>query len=165
LWDEVYMQARLLDQGSAMSDEWVVTFVDMQGSTAIKYEVATSVVQDMITRLYRVIYRAAQRKQIRKFTGDGAMVAYVIDPDEPSKAPLQALQDASKIIQHTDRFNYVGDCPPVTSELGLHRGSVGGSWKGRMISSAGGSILPHGSVRKQPRMPCWSITKPSRGQG
>lgn len=105
-----------------MSKEWVVMFVDMQGSTEIKYRTTENEVGKIISRLYRVIHQVAEYNNLLKFTGDGAMIGYAIDPDESHKAPLQALRDAVKIIKNIDKLNYLFDVPPIHIRVGIASG-------------------------------------------
>ncbi len=105
-----------------MSDQWVVMFVDMQGSTEIKYRTDEREVSKIISRLYRVIHQVAEHSNMLKFTGDGAMIGYAIDPDQPSRQPLRALRDAVKIIQTIDRLNYRFDGPPIHIRVGITSG-------------------------------------------
>lgn len=103
-----------------MSNDWVVMFVDMQGSTAMKYQQNEDVIHTVITRLYDVICTATKQRQRIKFTGDGAMIAY--SALERRDTSIRALRDAAAIVQNIDRLNYRFDCPVIHIRVGIASG-------------------------------------------
>ncbi len=54
----------------------VIMFVDMVGSTELKYREGTTTVSVLIQKLFQMVHRLAPKGLLVKFTGDGAMVVF-----------------------------------------------------------------------------------------
>ncbi|HXH90707.1 MAG TPA: radical SAM protein, partial [Thermoanaerobaculia bacterium] len=100
-----------------------VMFIDMVRSTALKYK--DEDFHESVIRLYGVVQTVIPSNRFLKFTGDGAMVAYSVDPDRPERAPLRAISNASKIIRNIDHLNYRFDTLfPIHVRVGIATGDT-----------------------------------------
>ena len=98
------------------SHEYVIMFVDMQGSTDFKYREKEDVVNFVINRLVESIWQQAFNAPVFKFTGDGAMIGYHVDNPDDHAVYADTLEKAIRIIQQADqdnlRFGALADPPP-----------------------------------------------------
>jgi class 3 adenylate cyclase len=79
----------------------VIMFVDMVGSTELKYREGATVASVLIQKLYQMVHRLARTSLLVKFTGDGAMVVFRGD----QQGCRDALECARAIIVGVDDFN------------------------------------------------------------
>lgn len=77
-------------------------FVDMVGSTELKYREGAGVASLLIQKLYQMVHRIARNSLLVKFTGDGAMVVFRGDQD----GCRDALQSARAIVIGVDDYNF-----------------------------------------------------------
>jgi class 3 adenylate cyclase/organic radical activating enzyme len=106
-----------------MTADWTVMFIDMVSSTALKYK--DEDFHKSVIRLYGIIQSVVLADRFLKFTGDGAMVAYNVDPDRPEQAPLRAIRNAARIIRNIDHLNYRFDTPfPIHIRVGIATGNT-----------------------------------------
>ena len=123
--DEERLSPKPLDER-----EWIVMFVDIEGSTRLKYQQLSQNkwhFRDIVMGLMEVVQDAAQARAT-KFTGDGAMVVF---PSNNRKGCVEAIEAAEKIIQGVDRtnFNFAG-APHIHIRIGIATGvcaKVGGT--------------------------------------
>jgi MoaA/NifB/PqqE/SkfB family radical SAM enzyme/class 3 adenylate cyclase len=104
------------------NDEWVIMFVDMVGSTELKYRVDHEIVKKIIMQLFTIINESSSdnQKSDIKFTGDGAMVMF-------SKLPegcQRAINSAESIIQKIDCLNleFQAGYPEINIRVGIATG-------------------------------------------
>ena len=113
--------------------EWVVMFVDIEGSTRLKYqELAQDKwhFRDIVMGLMDVVQDAAQARAT-KFTGDGAMIVFPILNDR--RGCVEAIEAAEKIIQGVDRTNFeFHGPPPIHIRIGIATG---------LCAKVGGTVL------------------------
>ncbi|MBV8856653.1 MAG: radical SAM protein [Acidobacteria bacterium] len=97
--------------------QWSVMFIDLVGSTELKYKEGAGVVADIITELFRIIHDEIIDGHI-KFTGDGAMVIFEKDRD----GALHALEAAERILQKVDGANLKFEYPRIHVRIGIATG-------------------------------------------
>lgn len=100
---------------------WVTLFVDMVGSTELKYKYADRIVNTIIARLSRAVEdgRTGTREgDNAKFTGDGAMLIFRRTPNGCGAA----LSVAENIFLAIERENLRLDLPPVRVRMGITTG-------------------------------------------
>ncbi|MEI6536816.1 MAG: adenylate/guanylate cyclase domain-containing protein [Verrucomicrobiaceae bacterium] len=78
----------------------VIMFVDMIGSTELKYREESSVTI-LIQKLYQMVHRVARNPLLVKFTGDGAMIVF----SGGREGSLDAIESARAIIIAVDDYN------------------------------------------------------------
>lgn len=79
----------------------VIMFVDVVGSTELKYREGAEVASILIQKLYQMVHRTAVKPLLVKFTGDGAMVVF----EGTETGCRHALESAQAIIIGVDDHN------------------------------------------------------------
>ena len=110
-------------------EDWVVMFVDIEGSTRLKYEELKQEAKhhkwrfpDIVTELLEIISRATGG-QSKKFTGDGAMIVFPFRDDQRRDGRARATHAAERIIQGVDRMNFeFRDRPRIHIRIGIATG-------------------------------------------
>jgi MoaA/NifB/PqqE/SkfB family radical SAM enzyme/class 3 adenylate cyclase len=96
----------------------VIMFVDMVGSTELKYREQPDNVARLILDFVTIINENTPGRDNWKFTGDGAMVIY---RKHPAGCNL-ALRQAEQVIQAMDRHNLLFTTPHVQIRVGIASG-------------------------------------------
>lgn len=97
---------------------WVVMFVDIVGSTELKYTREPAAVASLIQGVFASIRDETKGERHIKFTGDGAMVIFNKD-DGGCKS---ALLSAERILQAMDRANLNRKSPWIHVRIGVATG-------------------------------------------
>ena len=112
--------------------EWVVMFVDMVGSTEMKYRDGDGASMEkaarLIARLFESVSNESKRARHIKFTGDGAMVIFEVERDREGKVTdldngcRRALEAAERIILQLERDNLRFELPEIHIRIGITTG-------------------------------------------
>src|SRR5689334_20354435 len=106
-----------------MDDNTTIMFVDMIGSTRLKYRMSEGKDGDkaFLALLQEFIGRLRKVSQDRfKFTGDGGMLAF----SRETGGAAEALRVAEITVQALDRANADCEYPPVHVRIGIATGPV-----------------------------------------
>lgn len=95
--------------------EWTVMFIDLVGSTELKYKVGAEKVAGIITDLFEIIKRQIETA---KFTGDGAMAIF----KKTEQGANRALSAAEWILQQVDTMNMRFAHPRIHIRIGIATG-------------------------------------------
>jgi class 3 adenylate cyclase len=96
--------------------EWVIMFVDLVGSTALKYREEPADVASALLKVLRIL-RQQDAANVR-FSGDGAMLLFRRNPDGCRKA----LDASEQIFQLVDRLNLEFSFPRLELRIGIATG-------------------------------------------
>jgi len=97
------------------TSRWSVMFIDLVGSTELKYKEDDADVALIITELFGIIQMEGGPRI--KFTGDGAMVIF-----DAKDGALKALQAAEHILQKVDSMNLRFEHPWIHVRIGIATG-------------------------------------------
>ncbi|HKD97673.1 MAG TPA: adenylate/guanylate cyclase domain-containing protein [Micromonosporaceae bacterium] len=97
----------------------MILFVDMVGSTELKYRLGPDVVFQMMASLYQIV-RQQRRHHTLRFTGDGAMLIFDADDDGRRLAAYAALE----IMRGVEVLNTSFVHPAMQVRIGIATGDV-----------------------------------------
>ena len=112
-------------------EKWVILFVDMVGSTDLKYRYAgyDDTVAQMIERLCAAINEGRNRAHATeyinsKFTGDGEMLVFRRDMSNGCGAALSVAENILLAVERDNLVNLKLDLPPIRIRMGIATGDA-----------------------------------------